>query len=243
MSTRFRTAGGLAALCAALSLAAIIISPAGAVSTAANGTGWNSTHGTGAGFHHTWNATAQQERMQALIAALDQKGVDTSPLAAAVQNNDTAAIRSWMDANRQYLPAMNRTAACDGLRGAGNKTARQQGLKQFMTTLGQKGIDTGPLAAAIQNNDTSTIHSWLETYAPQGRNWSANSTRTADPAAILAKLSADGADTSVPQADLQSGNTTGAQAWIKSYFAEHRPVDATGFAKRHSFTNSTVQRS
>lgn len=42
------------------------------------------------------NATMQQERLQAFVAALQKQGIDVSALQTAIQSNDTAAEKTWL---------------------------------------------------------------------------------------------------------------------------------------------------
>ena len=55
----------------------------------------NTTHEQkGSGFAP--NATMQQERLQAFVTNLQKNGVDVSALQTAIQNNDTAAEKTWL---------------------------------------------------------------------------------------------------------------------------------------------------
>jgi hypothetical protein len=57
--------------------------------------GGNITHEkNGQGF--AVNATMQQAHLQSFIAELQKQGVDVSTVQTALQNNDTAAVNSWL---------------------------------------------------------------------------------------------------------------------------------------------------
>ncbi len=60
------------------------------------------------------NATMQQERLQAFVTNLQKKGVDVSALQTAIQNNDTAAEKTWL------------TTYVESHKGQFNNTTRQQ---------------------------------------------------------------------------------------------------------------------
>ncbi|MFA5237132.1 MAG: hypothetical protein WC362_04690, partial [Methanoregula sp.] len=61
----------------------------------ANGQSGNTTHEQkGSGF--TVNATMQQAHLQSFITRLQTQGVDVSTVQADLQNNDTAAVNSWL---------------------------------------------------------------------------------------------------------------------------------------------------
>ncbi len=77
------------------------------------GTSGNTTHTqNGQGF--TVNATMQQERLQAFVTNLQKQGVDVSALQTAIQNNDTAAEKTWL------------TTYAEAHKGQSNNTTRQQ---------------------------------------------------------------------------------------------------------------------
>jgi len=67
------------------------------------GAGFNLTAGAAGNATHVKrtqgfapNATTQQERLQAFVAALQKQGVDVSALQTAIQSNDTAAEKTWL---------------------------------------------------------------------------------------------------------------------------------------------------
>jgi DNA-binding transcriptional MerR regulator len=77
------------------------------------GTSGNTTHmQSGQGF--TVNATARQAHLQSFITQLQNKGVDVSALQTAIQNNDTAAEKTWL------------TTYAEAHKGQSSNTTRQQ---------------------------------------------------------------------------------------------------------------------
>jgi len=85
------------------------------------GAGFNLTSGAAGNATHVKrahgfapNATTQQERLQVFATALQKKGVDVSALETAIQNNDTAAEKTWL---ATYFEAH---------KGPFNNTTRQQ---------------------------------------------------------------------------------------------------------------------
>ncbi|HVP97057.1 hypothetical protein [Methanoregula sp.] len=113
------------------------------------------------------NATLQQERLQAMVTKLQGQGVDTSQLQAAIQNKDTAGIKSWMQSyaashKGSFTP---RAGQKTGHAVTANATTRQAHLQAFITKLQGQGVDVSTIQTALQNNDTATVMSWLKSYA------------------------------------------------------------------------------
>ena len=173
-------AGSIAVLLFALVILGIGIGPASAAPgpwfsgniTALHGHGIGQTHfaknGTGPQNGHTFavNATLQQERLQSLVTNLQGKGVDTSQLQAAIQNNDTAAIKTWLQsyASTHKGSGTTGTQKKGGYAFTANATARQAHLQAFVTKLQGQGVDVSTIQAALRNNDAATVMSWLKSF-------------------------------------------------------------------------------
>jgi hypothetical protein len=84
-----------------------------------------------------------------IIDQLEKQGVDVSAAKAAIQNNDTTALKSWLDAYRTANP-WNQT---------GNENKPDPAA--IIDKLEKQGVDVSPAKAAIQNNDTAALKSWL----------------------------------------------------------------------------------
>jgi hypothetical protein len=138
----------------------------------------NTTHEQkGSGFAP--NATVQQERLQALVTNLEKNGVDVSALQTAIQNNDTAAEKTWFTT---YMvshkgQAGNATYEQKGSGFAPNATMQQERLQALVTNLEKNGVDVSALQTAIQNNDTAAEKTWLTTYAESHKGQFNNTTR------------------------------------------------------------------
>ena len=138
----------------------------------------NTTHEQkGSGFAP--NATVQQERFQAFVTNLQKNGVDVSALQTAIQNNDTAAEKTWLTTYMasQKGQAGNATHVKTAGGFAPNATMQQERLQAFVTNLQKNGIDVSALQTAIQNNDTAAEKAWLTTYAESHKGQFNNTTR------------------------------------------------------------------
>ena len=138
----------------------------------------NMTHAkNGNGF--TVNATMQQAHLQSFITQLQTQGVDVSAVQAALQNNDTAAVKSWFAAYMESHKGQsgNTTHAQKSPGFAVNATMQQAHLQSFIAQLQKQGVDVSTAQAALQNNDTAAANSWLKSYFETHKGTLANSTR------------------------------------------------------------------
>jgi SOS response regulatory protein OraA/RecX len=119
--------------------------------------GMNGRHpgnGTGHQKFDLTNVTVQQQ----ILTKLQQKGVDTSGLQVAFQNNDTAAAKTWMQNYfESHKPAMTKFSGRQGL-DLTNVTVQQQ----ILTKLQQKGVDTSGLQSAFQSGNTTAAKEWMQ---------------------------------------------------------------------------------
>jgi pyridoxine 5'-phosphate synthase PdxJ len=180
MKTPQTLAGGIAVVLFALVILGFGIGPVSASPTSWATGNMTSMHNHGAGQHYftkngTWtqnshsfgiNATAQQARLQSLVTRLQGQGVDTSQLQAAIQNNDSAAIKTWLGSHASAHKGIfaNGTGQKNGHSFAMNATAQQAHLQSFITNLQNKGVDVSSVQTALQNNDTATVTAWLKSF-------------------------------------------------------------------------------
>jgi DNA-binding transcriptional MerR regulator len=95
----------------------------------------------------------QQEKM---IARLEEKGVDVTEARTALQNGDTEAVKTWLEANRPAKPE-----------GAGRSPPDLTDPVQeqrIIDRLDEQGVDVTEVEADLQNGDTTAVQAWLETY-------------------------------------------------------------------------------
>jgi DNA-binding transcriptional MerR regulator len=140
--------------------------------------GGNQTHEkNGPGF--AVNATMQQARLQSFIAELQKQGVEVSTVQTALQNNDTAAVKSWFTSYRESHKGQfgNTTHAQKSPGIAVNATMQQAHLQSFIAQLQKQGVDVSTAQTALQNNDTAAVNSWLKSYFEAHKDALANSTR------------------------------------------------------------------
>ena len=88
--------------------------------------------------------------MQQVITKLQEKGVDTTALEAAIADGNREAVREFLKAN------------CDG-------SERQQNaerMEQVITKLQENGVDTTALEAAIADGNREAVHAFLQENRP-----------------------------------------------------------------------------
>jgi hypothetical protein len=125
------------------------------------------------------NATMQQARLQSFIAELQKQEVDVSTVQTALQNNDTAAVKSWVTSYRESHKGQsgNTTHAQKSPGIAVNATMQQAHLQSFIAQLQKQGVDVSTAQTALQNNDTAAVNSWLKSYFEAHKDALTNSTR------------------------------------------------------------------
>jgi len=125
------------------------------------------------------NATMQQARLQSFIAQLQKQGVDVSAVQTALQNNDTAAVKSWVTSYRESHKEQsgNTTHAQKSVGFAVNATMQQAHIQSSISQLQKQGVDVSTAQTALQNNDTAAANSWLKSYFESHKDALTNSTR------------------------------------------------------------------
>jgi hypothetical protein len=138
----------------------------------------NTTHEkNGQGF--AVNATMQQARLQSCIVELQKQCVDVSTLQTALQNNDTAAVKSWVTSYRESHKEQSGNTTYDkkSVGFAVNATMQQAHLQSFIARLQKQGVDVSTAQTALQNNDTAAVNFWLKSYFEAHKDALTNSTR------------------------------------------------------------------
>ena len=180
MKTPPTLAGSLILFLLSLIVLGLVITPAGAspVSRASGNTTALHSHGTGQP-SFAKNGTWQQERLQSLVTKLQGTGMDTSQLQNAIQNNDHAAIKSWLQSHATTNKSRSTQGAGERKHRffAVNTTAQQEHLQSRVTKLQVQGVDTSAIQTALRNHDTATVTSWLKSYFQTHPGTAGNSTR------------------------------------------------------------------
>jgi len=187
----------------------------------------NFTHGNG----HTLSPDA-------IITMLEQKGVDVSQVKTALQNGDTATVKTWLDSHR---PAHNDQFS--------NSTQQQQKIQTLITSLEQKGVDVSQVKTALQNGDTAAVKTWLENYfqthKPQMMTHSKDPrfdlTNVTWQQQVITNLEQKGVDVTALKTALQNGDTAAVKTWLDSHRQAHNDSMPAGHHGRQSRTNSTQQ--
>jgi len=143
------------------------------------------------------------------IEKLEQQGVDVSAAKTAIQNGDTAALKSWLNAYRDANPS-NQTGNLD-----------RPGPEKIIDTLEQQGVDVSAAKTAIQNGDTAALKSWLNAYRDANpRNQTGNLDRPG-PEKIIDTLEQQGVDVSAAKTAIQNGDTAALKSWIDAARSSH----------------------
>jgi hypothetical protein len=172
-------AGSIAVLLFALVILGFGISPVSA--SAGSWPSGNSTaiHGHWGGQHFAPASTRQNTMTESFITRLQSQGVDVSAVQAALANNDTATVKSWITSYMQtHKGTYGKTPHTQ--RGHGftvNATVQQTHLQSFITRLQSQGVDVSTVQTALANNDTATVKSWLTSYFATHQGAHSNSTR------------------------------------------------------------------
>jgi len=192
MKTPHTLAGSLVLFLLSLVVLGLVIAPAGASPVSWAEGNATALHSNGTGHppfakNGTWqrdghafvaNATLRQERLQSLVTKLQGQGVDTSQLQTAIQNNDSAAIKSWLQSHATTNKSGFTQGAVPRSRHAlaTNTTAQQEHLQSFVTKLQAQGVDISGIQTALQNHDTATVTTWLKSYFESHPGTAGNST-------------------------------------------------------------------
>jgi hypothetical protein len=201
MDTKGLVAGPLSALCI---IALVMGTASAAVITAADTT--SNPHGKP--FRHHLSP-------ESIIAALEQQGVDVSEAKTALQNGDTEAVKTWIEAHRPVRSDGSGHAPFD----LSNATRQQE----VVTRLEAKGVDVSEVKTDLQNGDSAAVQAWLETYFQTHRP-AHSPPGLSDPARdqkIIDRLGKQGVDVSEVKTDLQNGDTTAVQTWLETYLHSH----------------------
>ncbi len=158
------------------------------------------------------NETAQGQGHGAplnIIDKLEQQGVDVSAAKTAIANNDTAALRTWLEAYREANPR-NQT---------GNENRPVPG--DIINKLEQQGVDVSAAKTALANGDTAALRTWLEAYREANpKNQTGNENRPV-PGDIINKLAQQGVDVSAAETAIANGDTAALRTWLEEFRDTH----------------------
>ena len=102
------------------------------------------------------NSTQQQR----ILTKLEAEGVDVTEAKTALQNGDTSAVQTWLEA---YFQA-HRQERPDGSGRSPPDLTNSTRQQQIVTRLEEQGVDVTEVEADLQNGDTTAVQTWLETY-------------------------------------------------------------------------------
>lgn len=177
MKTPKSAAGGIAVILFVLAVLGFGISPVSATTGASPSGNSTTLHGHGSGHYFTQNSTWQHTFSGANITQFHARGANVSAAAAAFGKNATAA-GAWLAAHpgaKGQLGNMTHEKNSSGF--AANATMQQAHLQSFITRLQEQGADVSTVQNALQNNDTTTVNSWLKSYFEAHKDTLTNSTR------------------------------------------------------------------
>ena len=153
-----------------------------------------------------------------MITHLEQQGVDVTQVRTALQNGDTATVKTWFEnyfqahkpqmMNRPEYPRFDLT-----------NVTRQQ---QVITKLEQQGVDVTEAKTALQNGDTAAVKAWLDTYRETHKDQMPNSTSRPGPEKIIERLEQQGVDVTQVKTALQNGDTATVKTWFEAYREAHK---------------------
>jgi SOS response regulatory protein OraA/RecX len=145
-----------------------------------------------------------------IIERLEQQGVDVTEVKTALQNGDTATVKTWFDtyreAHKDQMP---------------NSTSRP-GPEKIIERLEQQGVDVTEVKTALQNGDTATVKTWFDTYREAHKDQMPNSTSRPGPEKIIERLEQQGVDVTEVKPLLQNGDSDAVKAWLDAYRESHK---------------------
>ncbi|MGA2933920.1 MAG: hypothetical protein ABSD81_02045 [Methanomicrobiales archaeon] len=184
--------------------------------------------GTGAAHHHL--------SPDAIISALEQKGVDVSGVKTALQNGDEAAVKAWLE--NYFQTHKPEIAQGSGRQRFDLTNANQQ--QETITKLEERGVDVTEVKADLQKGDTAAVKAWLENYFQTHRPDTAGKNGNERLQLIVSNLEKKGVDVSTVKTDLQNGDITSVQTWLKSYFDAHKGEMPRGHHTGHAQAVSQI---
>jgi uncharacterized membrane protein YjjP (DUF1212 family) len=194
------------------------------------------------------NATQQQQ----VIDHLEQEGVDVSEVKTALQNGDSASVKTWLDVYfKANKPQMTRGTGHPGF-DLTNVTQQQK----IISGLEQKGVDVSEVKTALQNGDSASVKTWLNSYFKNNKPQMTRSTdhtgfdltNATQQQKIISRLEQKGVDVTELKSDFQSGNTSAAKAWLENYAQTHKTERSenakqfSGTLKKQHATNQSATR-
>jgi len=136
--------------------------------------------------------------------------VDVSDAKTAIANNDSAALKAWLDSYREAHPR-NQTAGDDRpLKG------------DIITKLEEQGVDVSDAKTAIANNDTGALKAWLDSYRdshPRNQTASENRPLMGD---IISKLANQGVDVSTAETAIANNDMAALKTWLDQFRSMHK---------------------
>jgi nucleoside diphosphate kinase len=145
-----------------------------------------------------------------IIDKLEQQGVDVSAAKTAIANNDTAALKTWLDSYRESHPR-NQTAS-----------ENKPPLSNIISKLESQGVDVSAAKTAIANNDMAALKTWLDSYRESHpRNQTASENRPLM-GNLISKLASQGVDVSAAETAIANNDTTALKTWLDQFRALHK---------------------
>lgn len=202
-----------------VSVIGLVMSP---VSAAGAYSPSDSTAGSPAGtiaYHHVFNSTQQAARLQTVFTNLSQQGVDVSHAQADLAAGNVTAAVQWLTAYHKNNPDL----ALNGPRQhAVNATAQAARFQTTLARFSQNGVDVSQAQADLAAGNITGAMQDLMALHKDHPGIMGNSTRQAGHLQTeVTKLSGQGVDVSVIQADLDSANVNAAIQWMAAYHTAH----------------------
>lgn len=141
-------------------IAALVIGTTGAAAMTQNGSG------------NILKGMAGQFRPEKMIERLEQQGVDVSEVKTALQNDDTQAVKAWLQSYREAHEGVMVKGA-----GKGPMTDQVNGKRMLgiLDNLTAQGYDVSAIQTAVESGDYETVHTLMQEF------------RTANPDAFPAR--------------------------------------------------------
>jgi hypothetical protein len=145
MDTQKFVVGPLSVLC----ILALVMGTASAAAITAT----DSTSGSDTGPSH-------HPSPEAILDALESKGVDVTQVRASLQNGDTDAVKAWLE---NYFQS-NKPAMPDGSGRSPPDLTDPTQQEKTISRLEEQGVDVTEVRTEVQNGDTAAVTAWLENY-------------------------------------------------------------------------------
>jgi galactitol-specific phosphotransferase system IIB component len=223
-----------------VSVIGLVISPvsaAAAFSPSGNPTGIPTGNSAN---HHAFNSTQQAARLQTVLANLSQQGVDVSPAQANLAAGNVTAAAQWLMAYHKDHPNLTQNG---NRQHTVNTTAQAARLQTVLANLSQQGVDVSQVTADITSGNITGAMKDLMALHKAHPGTMVNSTQLAARLQTeVTKLAQQGADVSVVQADLTSGNTNATKLWIATSHTTQHPLQKGGNITAWHSGNSTLKQ-